>query len=117
MSCSETPQDNLAKAIQKISEAASKGAQIVCLQELFASRYFCQTNDKKFFDLAESIPGPSTQALEKIAREKGVVVISSLFEKSDEGKFYNTAVVFDADGITAGKYRKVHIPDDLPNFA
>lgn len=116
MSCTENPQDNLKKAIQKIAEAASKGAQIVCLQELFASRYFCQTNDKKFFDLAEPIPGPSTQVLEKIAREKGVVVVSSLFEKSPEGKFYNTAVVFDADGSMAGKYRKVHIPDDLPNF-
>jgi N-carbamoylputrescine amidase len=100
------------KALKGVREAAARGAQIVCLPELFRSRYFCQTEDHRFFALAEPIPGPSTAALGKLAAELGVVIIASLFEKRAEGLYHNTAAIIDADGRLLGKYRKMHIPDD-----
>ena len=112
MSCTKDPGENLAKAITKIREAAAKGAQIVCLQELFTSLYFCDVEDYQNFKLAESIPGPSTDALKAVAKELGVVIIASLFEKRTEGIYHNTTAVLDADGSYLGKYRKMHIPDD-----
>jgi N-carbamoylputrescine amidase len=112
MSCSANPDENLAKAIGKIREAAAKGAQIVCLQELFRSLYFCDVEDYNNFKLAEPIPGPSTDALSAVAKELGVVIIASLFEKRAEGLYHNTTAVLDADGTYLGKYRKMHIPDD-----
>jgi N-carbamoylputrescine amidase len=115
MRCSEDPEDNLRRAIAGIVEAARKGAQIVCLQELFRSQYFCQTEDHANFALAEPIPGPSTERLGAVAAEHGVVVVASLFEKRAEGLYHNTAAILDADGRYLGKYRKMHIPDD-PNY-
>ena len=112
MSCEQKPEANLKKAIARIGDAAKQGAQIVCLQELFRSRYFCQTEDIQLFKLAENIPGPSTEALGKVARQKKVVIIASLFEKRAAGVYHNTAVIIDASGKIAGKYRKMHIPDD-----
>jgi N-carbamoylputrescine amidase len=112
MRCSTDPDENLDKAIAGIREAAGKGAQIVCLQELFRSQYFCQVEDHRFFDLAEPIPGSSTERLSRIAEELGVVIVASLFEKRAEGLYHNTAAVLDADGTYLGKYRKMHIPDD-----
>jgi N-carbamoylputrescine amidase len=112
MSCVEKPEANLKKAIARIGEAAKKGAQIVCLQELFRSRYFCQTEDTDLFKLAEPIPGPSTEALSKVAKQRKIVIVASLFEKRAPGVYHNTAVIINADGKTAGKYRKMHIPDD-----
>jgi N-carbamoylputrescine amidase len=112
MSTSESPEANLAKAIQRIDLAARKGAQIVCLQELFRSRYFCQSEDARHFRLAEPIPGPSTEALGALARKRQVVVVASIFEKRSAGIYHNTAVIVDADGSIAGQYRKMHIPDD-----
>ena len=112
MSCSADPEANFAKILDKIREAASKGAQIVCLQELFRSLYFCDVEDYENFKLAEAIPGPSTQALEKLAGELGVVIVASLFEKRTQGIYHNTTAVIDADGKYLGKYRKMHIPDD-----
>jgi len=112
MSCGENPAANLAKAVERIEAAATKGAQVVCLQELFRSRYFCQSENQKNFRLAEPIPGPSTDALAATARRKGVVVVASLFERRSAGIYHNTAVVIDADGSLAGMYRKMHIPDD-----
>lgn len=115
MSCTADKQENLVKAIEKIREAAATGAQIVCLQELFTSLYFCDTEEYEHFQLAESIPGPSTDALVPIAEELGVVIIASLFEKRAQGLYHNTTAVIDADGSYLGKYRKMHIPDD-PSF-
>ncbi|MFZ9660824.1 MAG: nitrilase-related carbon-nitrogen hydrolase, partial [Chitinophagaceae bacterium] len=112
MSCTPSKQENLHKAIEKIREAASKGAQIICLQELFTSLYFCDVEDYENFHLAEQIPGPSTEILEKFASELGVVIIASLFEKRAQGLYHNTTAVIDADGTYLGKYRKMHIPDD-----
>ena len=112
MSCSPDKQENLSKAIDKIKEAAAKGAQIVCLQELFTSLYFCDTENYDHFSLAESIPGPSTDTLSAVARELNVVIIASLFEKRAQGLYHNTTAVLDADGTYLGKYRKMHIPDD-----
>jgi N-carbamoylputrescine amidase len=112
MSCVKDKQANLQKAIQKINEAVAKGAQIVCLQELFTSLYFCDTEDYDNFLLAESIPGPATEALQSVARENKIVIIASLFEKRTQGIYHNTAAVIDADGTYMGKYRKMHIPDD-----
>jgi N-carbamoylputrescine amidase len=112
MSCSANPEENLQKAIAGIREAAAKGAQIVCLQELFRSLYFCDVEDYDNFKLAEPIPGPSTDTLSTVARELGVVIIASLFEKRAEGLYHNTTAVLDADGTYLGKYRKMHIPDD-----
>jgi N-carbamoylputrescine amidase len=115
MTCSANKQENLDKAIEKIKEAAAKGAQIICLQELFTSLYFCDVEDYDNFDLAESIPGPSTDALQIVAKELGIVIIASLFEKRAQGIYHNTTAVLDADGEYLGKYRKMHIPDD-PGF-
>ncbi len=112
MSCDERPELNFKKGVSRIGEAAKKGAQIVCLQELFRSQYFCQTEDTEFFKLAESIPGPSTDALSRVAREKKIVIVASLFEKRTPGIYHNTAVIIDVDGKIVGKYRKMHIPDD-----
>jgi len=112
MSCAKDTAANLAKAVQRIEAAADKGAQIVCLQELFRSRYFCQSEDQGNFKLAEAIPGASTDILGEVARRKKVVVVASLFERRTAGIYHNTAVVIDADGSLAGKYRKMHIPDD-----
>jgi len=106
---------NLAHAIEGIRDAASRGAQVICLQELFRGPYFCQTEDHEFFKLAEPIPGPSTDALCKVAEELEVVIVASLFEKRAEGLYHNTAAIIDADGTYMGKYRKMHIPDD-PQF-
>jgi len=112
MSCTSNKEENLSKAIVKIREAAQKGAQIVCLQELFTSLYFCDVEDYENFKLAESIPGPSSDQLSAVAKELGVVVIASLFEKRAQGIYHNTTAVLDADGSYLGKYRKMHIPDD-----
>jgi len=112
MSCTAEKDKNLSKAIEKIKEAAAKGAQIVCLQELFTSLYFCDEENHDNFSLAESIPGPSTEILSKVAAELQVVVIASLFEKRAQGLYHNTTAVLDADGSYLGKYRKMHIPDD-----
>jgi N-carbamoylputrescine amidase len=112
MSCDIKPELNLKKAIEMINKAAKKGAQIVCLQELFRSQYFCQTEDISLFKLAETIPGPSSDALAKVARQNKIVIVASLFEKRAAGVYHNTAVILDANGKIAGKYRKMHIPDD-----
>src|SRR5882724_1706945 len=112
MSCNIDPKLNLKKAVSMIQSAAAKGAQIVCLQELFRSQYFCQTEDIALFKLAETIPGPSTDELAKVARKNKIVIIASLFEKRAAGVYHNTAVILNADGKIAGKYRKMHIPDD-----
>ena len=115
MSCVKDKSSNVSKTIEKISDAAAKGAQIICLQELFTSLYFCDIEDHDNFLLAEAIPGPSTDVLSKIAKEKNVVIIASLFEKRSSGLYHNTTAVIDADGKYLGKYRKMHIPDD-PGF-
>ncbi len=116
MSCSSDPEENLEKAKTKIREAAEEGAQIICLQELFRSLYFCDVEDYDNFKLAEPVPGPTTEILQPIAKELGVVLIASLFEKRAEGLYHNTTTVIDADGSYLGKYRKMHIPDDPGYF-
>ena len=110
--CAVEPEENMRKAVAGVREAAARGAQIVCLQELFRSQYFCQVEDHRFFDLAEPVPGPSTGTLTALAAELGVVIVASLFEKRAEGLYHNTAAIIDADGRYLGKYRKMHIPDD-----
>lgn len=112
MTCTTSKEENLRKAIEKTREAAAKGAQIVCLQELFTSLYFCDEENYDNFSLAETIPGPSTESLGALAKELGVVIIASLFEKRAQGLYHNTTAVLDADGSYLGKYRKMHIPDD-----
>lgn len=112
MRCGPEPEENFKRAIQFIHDAAKQGAQIVCLPELFRSQYFCQTEDHKHFDLAEAIPGKSTSVLGELARELGIVLIASLFEKRSAGVYHNTAAIIDTDGKLLGKYRKMHIPDD-----
>lgn len=112
MSCGPEPEGNLVKAMAGIRQAAEQGAQIVCLQELFRSPYFCQREDPALFDLAEPIPGPTSERLAAVARETGTVVIASLFERRAAGVYHNTAAVLDADGRLLGIYRKMHIPDD-----
>lgn len=112
MSTGAHPAANLTKAVERIEAAAKKGARIVCLQELFRSRYFCQSEDPRNFKLAESVPGPSTDALSAVAKERKIVIVASLFERRSAGIYHNTAVVIDADGSLAGTYRKMHIPDD-----
>lgn len=112
MSCGADPQENLEKVLSRIEEAAKQGAQIISTQELFRSPYFCQTEDHANFALAEPIPGPSTEALSKLAAARSVVIVGSLFERRAPGLYHNTAVVLDADGRLLGKYRKMHIPDD-----
>jgi len=112
MRCRPEPAKNFTHAIDFIRDAAKSGAQIVCLPELFRSQYFCQTENHDNFSLAETIPGPSTGALTKLARELGVVIVASLFEKRSAGLYHNTAAIIDANGELLGKYRKMHIPDD-----
>ncbi|MBI3664791.1 MAG: carbon-nitrogen hydrolase [Acidobacteria bacterium] len=112
MACSTDPAENLARAVERIGEAARHGAQVVCLQELFRFQYFCQREDAANFDLAEPIPGPTSEALAAAGRQHGVVVIGSIFERRAPGIYHNTAAVIDADGAVAGLYRKTHIPDD-----
>ncbi len=112
MSCGPDPAANLEKAATRVREAARAGAQIVCLPELFRAQYFCQREDHALFDLAESIPGPSSDHLAAVAREEKVVVIASLFERRAAGLYHNTVAVLEKDGAIAGTYRKMHIPDD-----
>ncbi|HMD71087.1 MAG TPA: carbon-nitrogen hydrolase [Bryobacteraceae bacterium] len=112
MACSKDPNENLAKAEWRIREAAGKGAQIVCLQELFRSQYFCRVEDPGLFDLAEPIPGPTTESLARLAHELQVAIVGSVFERRAPGVYHNTAVVVDADGSLLGIYRKMHVPDD-----
>ena len=112
MRCTADPAENLDRVIQRTREAAARGAQVVCHQELFRSEYFCQREDTALFDLAEPIPGPSTDALGRVAKDLGVVIVTSLFERRAAGLYHNTAAVLDADGSLAGIYRKMHIPDD-----
>ena len=112
MSCSLDPRQNLAKAEARIQDAARQGAQIICLEELFRSQYFCREENADLFELAEPVPGPSTETLSKLARSLNVVIIASLFERRAAGIYHNTAAVIDAGGTFLGKYRKMHIPDD-----
>ncbi len=113
--CSANPAENLKKTLALTEKAAKQGAQIICTQELFRSEYFCQKEDHEYFKLAEPIPGPSTNAFQKLAKKHKVVIIASLFEKRASGLYHNTAVIIDADGSLKGIYRKMHIPDD-PSF-
>jgi len=110
--CSGHPAANLKKTLALAERAAKQGAQIICTQELFRSQYFCQSEDYENFKLAEAIPGPTTQAFQKLAKKYKVVLIASLFEKRAAGIYHNTAAIIDADGSLLGKYRKMHIPDD-----
>lgn len=112
MRCGAEPEDNVARAIEFIRSAAKAGAEVVCLPELFRSQYFCQTEEHANFDLAEEIPGQSTATLGELAKELGVVIIASLFERRSAGLYHNTAAIIDSDGSLLGKYRKMHIPDD-----
>ncbi len=110
--CTNNKQENISKSIEEIKKCTSQGAELVVLQELHTSVYFCQTEDTSMFDLAEPIPGPATDSFSKAAKEASVVLVTSLFEKRAAGLYHNTAVVFEKDGSIAGKYRKMHIPDD-----
>jgi N-carbamoylputrescine amidase len=112
MSATPDPDQNLQRAIERVRQAAAQGAQIVCLPELFQTQYFCQREDASLFDLAEPIPGPSTAKLSEVAKQLGIVLIASLFERRAAGVYHNTAVIFDKDGAVCGLYRKMHIPDD-----
>ncbi len=112
MSCGPEPEENLQKALARVGDASNRGAQVVCLPELFQTQYFCQREDASLFDLAEPIPGRTTERLAAVARKDGIVLIASLFEKRAPGIYHNTAAVFDADGTLRGIYRKMHIPDD-----
>ena len=112
MTCTSDKAENVRKSREEIKRCALAGAELVVLQELHSSLYFCQTEDTKMFDLAEPIPGPSTEIFSQVAKENGIVLVTSLFEKRTAGLYHNTAVVFEKDGSIAGKYRKMHIPDD-----
>jgi N-carbamoylputrescine amidase len=112
MACSPDPAENTAKAQWRIREAAGRGAHIVCLQELFRTQYFCREERSELFDMAEPVPGPTTDSLGSLARELGIVIVASLFERRAAGVYHNTAAILDADGSLAGIYRKMHIPDD-----
>jgi N-carbamoylputrescine amidase len=112
MHCSPDPDDNVRRASTALCEAAARGAQVACLPELFRTQYFCQAEDPAKFDLAEPIPGPTSQALAAVARQTNMAIVGSLFERRTAGVYHNTAVVFDADGSIRGRYRKMHIPDD-----
>jgi N-carbamoylputrescine amidase len=112
MSCTPDPQQNLAKAVARIEEAAGRGAQVICLPELFRSQYFCQKEDPDNFNLAESVPGPTTEALAPVARRLQVAIVAPVFERRAPGIYHNSAVVIDANGEFVGLYRKMHIPDD-----
>jgi N-carbamoylputrescine amidase len=110
--CGADPSANRKKTLALAERAARKGANIICTQELFGSQYFCQSEDHKYFKLAETVPGPGTEAFQQLAKKHGVVVIASLFERRASGLYHNTAAVIDADGKFLGVYRKMHIPDD-----
>src|SRR3981189_2044646 len=112
MSCGPEPGQDLEQASSLITDAAGRGAQVVCLPELFQTQYFCQREDHSLFDLAEPIPGPASEKLAAAARQHSVVLIGSLFEKRAPGIYHNTAAIFDSDGSLRGLYRKMHIPDD-----
>jgi N-carbamoylputrescine amidase len=112
MAMSREAGENLEKAVARVREAARAGAEVVCLPELFRSPYFCQKEDPALFDLAETVPGPSTEALGRAAKESGVAVVAPIFERRAAGLYHNSAVILDADGTVAGLYRKMHIPDD-----
>jgi N-carbamoylputrescine amidase len=112
MSCGPDPDANLHKAADRVRDAARLDAEIVCLPELFRAQYFCQREDPSLFDLAEPIPGPSTELLGKVAKEEGVIVVASLFERRAPGLYHNTAAILESDGSLLGTYRKMHIPDD-----
>ena len=112
MSCGPEPEANLQKAIDRVADAAGRGAQVICLPELFQTQYFCQREDASLFDLAEPIPGPTSAKLGQIAKKHSIVLVASLFEKRAPGVYHNTAAVFDSDGALRGLYRKMHIPDD-----
>ena len=112
MSMTPGPEKNLQHAIDCVHQAAARGAQVVCLPELFQTQYFCQREDAALFDLAEAIPGPTTTRLSEVAKQLGIVLIASLFEKRAAGVYHNSAAIFDADGALRGLYRKMHIPDD-----
>ncbi len=112
LACGEDPVQNLARSVAAAEDAARRGAQVICLQELFRSQYFCQAEDPARFDLAEPIPGPSTEALSKLAARHGVAILASLFERRAEGLYHNTTALLDESGAIAGLYRKMHIPDD-----
>jgi N-carbamoylputrescine amidase len=112
MTCSPSPDKNLQEAVALVEEAAQLGAEVVCLPELFRSQYFCQCEDAALFDLAETVPGPTTETLGKIAQARGVVIVAPLFERRAPGLYHNSAVVIDASGEVVGLYRKMHIPDD-----
>ena len=112
MRCTSRPEENVAHAIELVRDAAGKGAQIVCLPELFRSQYFCQAEDHSNFKLAEEIPGPTSKTMGELGRELGIVIVASLFEKRAPGVYHNTAAILDSDGAYLGKYRKMHIPDD-----
>ena len=112
MACTPDPQENLARAVGRVKEAARAGAQVICLPELFRSQYFCQREDHAFFDLAEALPGPSTEALSDLAKKLEVVIIAPVFERRAPGIYHNSAAVIDATGEVVGFYRKMHIPDD-----
>ena len=112
MACGTDRDRNLDRALEGIAEAAGRGARIVCLPELFRTQYFCQEESSDHFDLAEPVPGPTTEALAASAERHGVVVVGSVFERREAGIYHNTAVVLDADGRLLGRYRKMHIPDD-----
>lgn len=112
MACAAQPEENLGRAVARVVEAASAGAQVICLPELFRSQYFCQHEDHASFDLAEPLPGPTTEALGSLAKKLGVVIIAPVFERRAAGLYHNSAAVIDATGAIAGVYRKMHIPDD-----
>jgi len=112
MACGADSNENVSAAVAKVEEASRHGTRVVCLPELFRSQYFCQTEDAALFDLAESIPGPSTEALSKVARQLNVVIIVPVFERRTTGIYHNSVVVVDSDGSIAGMYRKMHVPDD-----
>ena len=112
MSCGPDPEANLQRALEGVADAAGRGAQVVCLPELFQTQYFCQREDPALFDLAEPIPGPATAKLSDCAARLGIALVASLFERRAAGLYHNTAVVFDTDGSLKGIYRKMHIPDD-----
>lgn len=112
MRCVIDPPENVKKAESMIRAAASEGANIICLPEIFNTIYFCQIEDHKYFDLAEEIPGPTTNRLAKLAGDLGVVIVAPIFEKRAAGLYHNSAAIIDADGSLLGKYRKMHIPDD-----
>ncbi|MCA9026156.1 MAG: carbon-nitrogen hydrolase [Planctomycetaceae bacterium] len=112
MQMSTDAEENLHRAAEFVEQAAKDGAQVICLPELFRSQYFCQREDASLFDLAEPIPGPSTEALGRVAKERGVTIIASLFERRAAGLYHNTVAILDTKGEVSGKYRKMHIPDD-----